>query len=57
MIRDVKYSKQAVILLVLLTTQATYSSDVSAGMPRGISVSLALLHLTMVPVHEHLGGQ
>lgn len=39
------------------TQKQTYNSDVSGGMPLGISFSFALEHLTTVPVQEHFGGQ
>lgn len=34
-----------------------YNSVVSRGMPFGISLSLARLHLTTVPEQVHLAGQ
>ena len=40
-----------------ISLTSRYSSDVSAGIPLGISVSLAWEQRTMVPVQVHSGGQ
>lgn len=37
--------------------KCTYNSEVSAGIPLGISFNFEREHLTTVPVQEHIGGQ
>lgn len=45
------------LFIDVISLDSKYSSDVSGGIPRGISFNLFRLHLTTVPVHEHDGGQ
>lgn len=41
----------------MISFDSKYNSDVSAGIPLGISVNLFREHRTTVPVHVHDGGQ
>lgn len=43
--------------IVLMSFTSKYSSVVSGGIPRGISVSWDLEHLTTEPAQLHWGGQ
>lgn len=45
------------VCIIDISLESKYNSDVSCGIPFGISFNLLPEHRTTVPVHVHDGGQ